>query len=235
MTVDGKTAELGSKADPATQDIRVNGRRVHFTDTHHYLALHKPTGYISSRKDPEGRPTVMELVPENLRTLVYPVGRLDADSEGLLLLFDDGELANAIMHPRYEIPKTYQALVSGAVGPEALARMRRGMLLQDGPTAPAHARILDCLNSTTVVEVTIHEGRKRQVRRMLEAVGHPVQRLVRVSIAGVELGNLKPGKWRKLTDAEVERLRQTVATRAEIAAQAPTRHRPSRTSRRLGG
>ncbi|MEN6644810.1 MAG: pseudouridine synthase [Armatimonadia bacterium] len=211
VTVDGQTAQLGTKADPATQVIRLDGRPLRLATEFHYLALHKPVGYISSRKDPEGRPTVMQLVPSHLRRLVYPVGRLDADSEGLLFLFDDGELANALTHPRFQISKRYQVLVKGEVGPEALSKLRHGVLLDDGMAAPAHARILDRLNQATAIEVTIREGRKRQVRRMLDVVGHPVQRLIRVAIDGVELGTLEPGKYRNLTDAEVARLKRETA------------------------
>lgn len=211
VTVDGQTAQLGTKADPATQVIRLDGRPVRFAAEFHYLALHKPLGYISSRKDPEGRPTVMQLVPSHLRRLVYPVGRLDADSEGLLFLFDDGDLANALTHPRFQVSKRYQVLVKGEVGPEALSKLRHGVLLEDGMAAPAHARILDRLNQATALEVTIREGRKRQVRRMMDVVGHPVQRLIRVAIDGVELGTLEPGKFRTLTEAEVARLKRETA------------------------
>jgi 23S rRNA pseudouridine2605 synthase len=210
VTINGQLAELGSKADPDVDEIRVGGKRIRFSEQHHYLALHKPAGYISSRSDPDGRPTVMDLIPSRLRKTVYPVGRLDLDSEGLLFLFDDGDLANELIHPRYEVPKRYQALVAGNVGDSTLSRLRKGIALEDGMTAPAHVRVLDRLAAATVLELAIHEGRKRQVRRMLESVGHPVQRLVRVAIGGVELGTLQPGKYRELTEQEVARLRQGV-------------------------
>lgn len=213
MTIDGQTAHLGSRADPATQVIAVNGRPLRLAQGHRYLALHKPVGFISTRRDPEGRPTVMSLIPERLRKLVYPVGRLDADSEGLLFLFDDGDLANALSHPRFHAPKLYHVLAAGNIGPKAIAQLRKGIVLEDGPTAPAHVKVLSRLADATVVEITLHEGRKRQVRRMLEAVGHPVRRLVRVAIAGVELGDLPPGQCRELTPAEVERLRRAVEGR----------------------
>lgn len=212
VTINGQLAELGSQADPDVDDIRVGGRRIRMPERKHYLMLHKPTGYISSRSDPDGRPTVMELIPEYLRKLVFPVGRLDLDSEGLLLLFDDGDLANELIHPRYEVPKRYQALVAGNVGDSTLAKLRKGVLLDDGLTAPAHARVLERMPKTTVLEVGIHEGRKRQVRRMLEIVGHPVQRLVRVAVGGLDLGTLAVGKWRELTEAEVALLRRSVRT-----------------------
>jgi pseudouridine synthase len=234
VTINGQLAELGSQADPDTDDIRVEGRRLRFSAQRHYLAVHKPTGYISSRSDPEGRPTVMQLIPEHLRKLVYPVGRLDLDSEGLLLLMDDGDLANQLIHPRYEVPKRYQALVSGNVGDTTLAKLRKGVLLEDGLTAPAHVRVLERMEKSTALEVAIHEGRKRQVRRMLEMVGHPVQRLVRVAVGGLELGNLPAGKWRELTAAEVALLRRAVEKHsteaAEREATAPKRTSPQRRS-----
>lgn len=208
MTIDGQPALLGSKADPAIQDVRVDGKPLRLGKRHHYLALHKPAGVISSRRDPQGRPTVMSLIPEHLRRLVYPVGRLDADSEGLLFLFDDGDLANALTHPGFHAPKLYHVLAAGNVGPSALAKLRRGIELEDGTTAPAHVKILERHQDATLLEITLREGRKRQIRRMLESVGHPVRRLLRVAIAGVELGDLPSGQWRELTEAEVERLRR---------------------------
>jgi 23S rRNA pseudouridine2605 synthase len=210
VTINGQTAQLGSSADPDTQTVAVDGKPLRFAARHHYLALNKPAGVITSRSDPEGRRTVMDLLPDRWRKLVYPVGRLDADSEGLLFLFDDGELANALTHPRYHAPKLYHVLAAGNVGPGALAKLRKGMLLEDGMTAPAHAKVLSRMADATVLEIALHEGRKRQVRRMLESVGHPVRRLMRVAIGGVELGDLATGKWRELTPAEVDRLRQVV-------------------------
>lgn len=152
----------------------------------------------------------MDLIPEELRRLVYPVGRLDYDAEGLLLLLDDGELAHTIMHPRFETPKTYHALVAGKVEPETLAHLRRGVLLEDGLTAPAQARALERHEGHSVLELTIHEGRKRQVKRMCEAVGHPVRRLQRVAMAGIKLGALQAGQWRRLSEREIEILQRTV-------------------------
>jgi pseudouridine synthase len=212
VTVNGQPAQLGTKADPATDRVAVDGKPIRLEERRHYLALHKPIGFISSRHDPQGRPTVMELIPRHLRQLVYPVGRLDADSEGLLLLFDDGELSHAITHPRFHAPKRYHVLAAGNVGPSALAQLRKGISLVEGTTAPAHVKVLDKLADATVLEMTLHEGRKRQIRRMLDAVGHPVRRLVRVAVAGVELGELPPGQWRELTEDEIARLRRAVNT-----------------------
>lgn len=210
MTIDGRPAQLGASADPDTQIVAVDGKPLRFPSRHHYLALNKPTGVISSRRDPEGRPTVMTLIPRHLQKQVYPVGRLDADSEGLIFLFDDGELAHALTHPSFHASKVYHVLVAGNVGDSALATLRKGVLLDDGMTAPAHIKVLSRMGNATVLEVGLHEGRKRQVRRMMEKVGHPVRRLMRVEIAGVELGELKPGKWRELTEREVARLKQAV-------------------------
>jgi 23S rRNA pseudouridine2605 synthase len=171
-------------------------RRVHF-------AVNKPVGVVSTAADTHGRPTVVGLVPdEGLR--LYPVGRLDADSSGLILLTNDGELANRLTHPRFEVPKVYRARLGGGPIPDAaLARLRAGVTLEDGPTAPARVRRV----SAGELELTISEGRNRQVRRMCEAVGHPVLELRRVGFGPLRLGGLAPGAYRRLRPAEVERLR----------------------------
>ncbi len=165
-------------------------------------ALHKPVGVVSTAHDPQGRPTVVELVPGERR--LYPVGRLDADTSGLILLTDDGELAHRLTHPRFEVPKVYRATVRRPpVRDRALRALREGVRLEDGLTAPARARRL----AGDRLELTIHEGRKRQVRRMCEEVGHPVARLVRVRFGPLELGSLAEGRHRRLTPTEVEALR----------------------------
>jgi 23S rRNA pseudouridine2605 synthase len=165
--------------------------------------LHKPVGVVSTANDPQGRPTVVELVPRAAR--LYPVGRLDADTSGLLLLSNDGELANRLTHPRYEVPKTYVAVVQRPpVAESALRALRQGVELEDGRTAPARVRRV----GADALELTIHEGRKRQIRRMCEAIGHPVHELQRVRFGPLALGALAPGASRRLTRAEVERLRQ---------------------------
>jgi 23S rRNA pseudouridine2605 synthase len=166
-----------------------------------YVLLHKPAGVVTTARDPQGRPTVVGLVGHERR--VVPVGRLDADTTGALLLTNDGPLAHRLMHPRYGVDKLYEAEVEGEPGEDTLARLREGIELEDGLTAPAEAELV----APSRVELTIHEGRKHQVKRMLEAVGHPVRRLHRKTYAGLTLDELKPGQWRELSAGEVRRLR----------------------------
>ncbi|MDQ2984347.1 MAG: rRNA pseudouridine synthase [Actinomycetota bacterium] len=167
-----------------------------------YVLLHKPAGVVTTASDPHGRPTVVDLVEHESR--VVPVGRLDADTTGALLLTNDGELAHRLAHPRYEVEKVYEAEVEGRPSDGALRRLEGGVELDDGRTAPARARLL----GPNRVELAIHEGRKHQVKRMLEAVGHPVVRLHRPRYAGLTLDGLDPGRWRSLTPEEIQRLRQ---------------------------
>jgi 23S rRNA pseudouridine2605 synthase len=167
-----------------------------------YVLLHKPAGVVTTASDPQGRPTVVELVSDHEVRLV-PVGRLDADTTGALLLTNDGELAHRLAHPRYEAEKVYETEVEGQPSDEALARLEQGVELDDGPTAPAKTRRL----GPNVVEVTIHEGRKHQVKRMLAAVGHPVRSLHRSRYAGLTLEGLEPGAWRELEPSETDQLR----------------------------
>jgi 23S rRNA pseudouridine2605 synthase len=167
-----------------------------------YVLLHKPAGVVTTARDPHGRPTVVGLVEYESR--VVPVGRLDADTTGALLLTNDGELAHRLAHPRYEVEKVYEAEVEGEPSDETLAALERGVELDDGPTAPARARRL----GPSVIELSIHEGRKHQVKRMLEAVGHPVTRLHRSRYAGLTTEGLEPGQWRELTEHEVASLRE---------------------------
>ncbi len=172
-----------------------------------YVLLHKPAGVVTTASDPHGRPTVVELVSEH-ETRLVPVGRLDADTTGALLLTNDGELAHRLAHPRYEVEKVYEAEVQGEPSDEALRQLEQGVELDDGHTAPAHARRL----GPSHIELAIHEGRKHQVKRMLEAVGHPVTRLHRSLYAGLSLDGLEPGAWRELEPGEVARL-QSLARR----------------------
>jgi 23S rRNA pseudouridine2605 synthase len=201
VTVNGQVAELGRRVDPDVDLVEVDGAPVGTkAGLVHYL-LNKPPGVVTTAKDTHGRPTVVQLVPSEPR--VFPVGRLDADTEGLLLLTNDGELANRISHPRHGLEKEYLATVAGgSVSAGAVRRLRDGIELDDGPTAPAKVS----QPSPGVLRITIHEGRNRQVRRMCEAVGHPVTRLVRTRIGPITDRRLKPGTWRPLTPAELRTL-----------------------------
>jgi len=211
VRVNGQPAtEPGIKILPGVDEVRVDGRLVSPPASKVYVALHKPAGVVTTASDPQGRQMVVELLPDTLRAQrLFPVGRLDLDSEGLLLLTNDGDFALRLTHPRYEQEKEYHALVQGRPTSAALEPLRRGLLLpgETRPTAPARARILRSGDGeTTWLAVTLHEGRKRQVRRMLAAVGHPVLRLVRVRVGPLRLGDLQPGQWRCLTAEEVARL-----------------------------
>jgi 23S rRNA pseudouridine2605 synthase len=204
--------------------VTVDGLEVATIATRAVYALNKPPGVVSTASDPQGRPTVVSLVPAGGRRL-YPVGRLDADATGLILLTDDGELAHRLTHPSFEVDKTYRALVARPpVRERALQALRRGVDLDDGPTAPARARRI----AGDTIELTIHEGRKRQVKRMCEAVGHPVIRLERVRFGPLRLGDLAPGAYRRLSEAEVSLLRAagSAARRApDASSAAPARPR----------
>ena len=202
VTVNGVRGELNTFVQ-ATDAVLVDGREVGRQALRHVL-LNKPRGTITTARDPEGRPTVVDLVKGDVR--VVPVGRLDRDTTGVLLLTNDGPLAHRLAHPRYGIEKTYVAEVRGEPSDETLARLATGVELEDGPTAPARVRRL----GPSRVELVLHEGRNRQVRRMFEAVGHPVERLRRSRYAGLGPGRLKPGDWRELTRDEVRRLRRSV-------------------------
>ena len=212
VSVNGKTVtELGTKADPSVDEIKVDGRRIKTEQRRRYILLNKPRGYITSRSDPEGRPTVMDLM-KGVKEYIYPVGRLDYDSEGLLLLTNDGELAARLTHPRHEVEKVYEARVKGVPDDKALARLARGVPIEGRRTAPAKIRASEPFikgsGEQTIVEIIIHEGRQRQVRRMFDAVGHPVVRLRRVRIGPITDPDIPPGHWRELTPQEVARLRR---------------------------
>jgi 23S rRNA pseudouridine2605 synthase len=201
VTVNGARGELNTFVESRDR-VEVDGRQVAKQQLA-YLLLHKPAGVVTTARDPHGRPTVVELVPAEPR--VVPVGRLDADTTGALLLTNDGELAHRLAHPRYEVDKVYVADVEGEPADETLRLLERGVDLDDGRTAPARVRRL----GPSRIELTLHEGRKRQVKRMCEAVGHRVRGLHRSGYAGLGLRGLAPGGWRELTAAEVERLRAT--------------------------
>jgi len=204
VTVNGEVAELGRRVDPERDRVEVDGVPVGVRPGLVYYLLNKPGGVVTTAADTHGRPTVVELVPAEPR--VFPVGRLDADTEGLLLLTNDGELAHRLTHPSFGVEKEYVAEVEGTPSAGAVRRLRDGVELDDGVTAPAKVAA-----SGSVVRITIHEGRNRQVRRMCEAVGHPVRRLVRVRIGPVFDRRLKPGEWRPLTTTEVRALEKATA------------------------
>ena len=213
VTVNGRVASLGDRADPEVDVVEVDGERVVVDTTLHYLMLNKPRGVVSTTHDPEGRPTVMDLV--NLEERLYPVGRLDQDTEGLLLLTNDGELANRLLHPSYEVERTYLALVPGPVRRETLRRLTEGVELDDGIARPRRVGIAEEHRGKALLEIVMTEGRKREVRRMLAEVGAPVERLARVAFGGVELGDLRQGKWRFLDRPEIARLHAAAGTSPE--------------------
>jgi 23S rRNA pseudouridine2605 synthase/16S rRNA pseudouridine516 synthase len=207
--VNGDTVrQLGTKADPDRDDIRVDGRRVRVAQQHRYVLLNKPRGYVTTRDDPQGRPTVLQLLA-GVREYLYPVGRLDLDTEGLLLLTNDGELAAALTHPRHGVPRVYEARVAGVPDERDLHRLRKGITIEGRRTLPAVVEVI-VPKAPALLRVTIREGRNRQVRKMLEAIGHPVDRLTRVAIGPIKDDRLKPGRWRDLSEAEVRRLRAAV-------------------------
>jgi 23S rRNA pseudouridine2605 synthase len=207
--------ELGRRVDPERDVIRVDGARIPPPRRHLYLALNKPRGVVVTMDDPQGRPTVADLVAAGVPTAVpggrrsvrnerlFHVGRLDIDSEGLLILTNDGDLAHKLSHPSYQVPKTYIAEVNGLVTPDTLRRLRRGITLEDGPVRPTSVKIVSAVSDKTLLKITLLEGRNRIVRRTMEAVGHPVRRLSRIGIGSVRLGSLKVGEFRELTREEL--------------------------------
>jgi 23S rRNA pseudouridine2605 synthase len=205
VTVNGEPGQLNTFVEAADR-VELDGRAL-APQRLAYVLLHKPTGIVTTARDPHGRPTVVDLVEHEAR--VVPVGRLDADTTGALVLTNDGPLAHRLAHPRYGVEKTYEVEVHGEPTEEQLRRLREGVELDDGPTAPAHARRL----GPRTLELVLHEGRKHQVKRMCEAVGLPVTRLHRPRYDGLDLGRLAPGEWRELTDDEVARLRAATGTR----------------------
>jgi 23S rRNA pseudouridine2605 synthase len=205
VTVDGKVVqELGTKADPKRQVIAVDGRPIRLQRTVN-LILHKPTSYVTTVSDPLGRRTVLDLL-HGVEERVYPVGRLDYDTSGLLLLSNDGELTNQLLHPKYHVQKVYRATVLGMPERQTIEQLRRGVVLEDGPTAPAEVEVLRLHPLESVLEISIYEGRNRQVRRMFDHVGHPVKRLKRVRFGPLVLDGLRPGQWRWLTEEEWNQL-----------------------------
>lgn len=187
--------------------VEVEGKPVRLVRKKVYIMLHKPRGYVTTVHDPEGRKTVMDLIP-GIQERVYPVGRLDYDSSGLLLLTNDGDLAHRMMHPSHEIVKVYIATVKGQPSAEDIRKLEQGIRIEDYTTAPALVKVLEEYGDKTKLEITLHEGRNRQVRKMCEAVGHPVIRLKRVAYGSLSLGSLRPGQWRYLTESERKQLEE---------------------------
>ena len=208
VTLNGKVVtELGTKADPDKDYIKVNGKLITRPEPKAYVILYKPRGYVTTTSDPEGRPTVMELL-EKVKGRVFPVGRLDYDTEGLILCTNDGELAHRLQHPSHEVPKTYLAKVDGVPTTDEIVKLRNGIKLEDGMTAPARVKIIRKMEANTWLEIIIHEGRNRQVKRMFDAIGHSVIKLKREGFAFLDLGELKPGEFRHLTAEEVKKLKE---------------------------
>jgi 23S rRNA pseudouridine2605 synthase len=224
VTINGKRAQIGDKANPAKDDIRVDGTRLKIEEQRVYIAINKPVGVVSAAmpQEQEHRKTVRDLVP--FEGLLYPVGRLDVDSEGLVLLTNDGELAQRLTHPRYEHPKVYEVEVYGDIPDERLDIWRRGVELDDGRTLPAEVKVLIRSAQSTWIKITMKEGRNRQIRRIGETLGFPVKRLIRTQISSLKLNNMKPGEWRYLSDSEIKALNE--------AAQSPAKRKPASLRRR---
>jgi 23S rRNA pseudouridine2605 synthase len=214
VTVNGAAVrELGTKADPLRDDIRVDGRRIKIASRHRYLLLNKPRGYVTTRSDPQRRPTVIELIG-GVHEYLYPVGRLDFDSEGLLLLTNDGDLAARLTHPRHGIRRLYEARVLGIPDARDLERLARGIVIEGRRTGPAEVKLLLPARDSTEAAITIavREGRNRQVRRMCDAIGHPVVRLRRIAIGPIRDPKLRLGEWRELTAEELRKLRRAAGS-----------------------
>ena len=205
VKINGKIAEIGDKVNPVKDVVTVNGKKVSAVKDKYYIMLNKPRGYVTTMSDELGRKCVAELVSD-VGAVVYPVGRLDRDSEGLLLMTNDGEFANSVMHPRKHISKTYRVTVRSNINDSQVERLENGILLEGKMTLPSEVHILEKSAERSVFEITIYEGRNRQIRKMCEDVSLEVIRLKRNSVGSVKLGMLQPGKWRELTDDEVRKL-----------------------------
>lgn len=207
VTVNGQIAVIGQKADPEKDYIKVDGKLLIKPEPKVYYAFYKPRKVITALLDPQGRPTIKDFI-KGIKFRIYPVGRLDFDSEGLLLLTNDGELAYKVMHPSSQIEKTYMVKVDGIVEPETIEKLRKGIKIEGKLAVSVSVHLVKKLKANSWIKITLHEGRKRQIRKMLERVGHPVIRLIRIAIDGVKLGDLKPGQLRPLTKEEIEKLRR---------------------------
>lgn len=211
VSVNGRVVtKLGTKVDPDHDVVKLDGRLVRLSPGKLYVVLNKPIGYVSTLKDPQGRPVVTDLL-DRIRGRVYPVGRLDYDAEGLMLLTNDGELAHRLQHPRYGIRRTYEVKVKGIPSGDALSGVRNGMKLEDGVTLPADVAFLKRTVNNCWMKITLSEGRNRQVKRMFAAVGHPVMKLKRVKFGAIGLGRLGRGEYRHLTRDEIQGLHDLVS------------------------
>ncbi len=207
VTVNGRLAnEMGIRVNPEEDTVAVDGKEIAIPVNHVVIMLNKPAGYLTSLSDPFSRPCVIDLLPKDEYPGLTYIGRLDFDTTGLLLFSNDGELVHRLSHPKYHVDKTYRAHVKGVPNQDTLSRLEKGVKLEDGMTAPAKARLLSSKKDSSVIELTIHEGRKHQVKRMCKEVGHPVQSLHRCSFGSLTLDSLKPGQWRLLTDKEISLL-----------------------------
>jgi 23S rRNA pseudouridine2605 synthase len=207
VKVNGATATIGMKADLERDHIKVKGKLINNVEAKVYLMFNKPVQCITAMYDTERRPTVKDYL-KRVKTRVYPVGRLDYNSEGLLLVTNDGDLAHAVLHPKNKIPKTYRVKIDGVLSKNDILKLEKGIMLDDGITAPAKVGTIKELKANSWVDITIHEGRKRQVRRMFDRIGHSVIRLIRIKINGFGLSGLNPGEFRYLSSEEVERLKK---------------------------
>lgn len=217
VKVDGKpVTELGVKVDPQKNMIEVSGVMISGAEKKKYLLLYKPVGYLSTVHDPRKRRTIMDLISE-VPERVYPVGRLDYDTSGLLILTNDGALTHCLIHPSHEVRKTYRTLVKGVPLGRSLGQLAAGIMLEDGKTAPSEIKLKKIENGNALLDISIHEGKKRQVRRMFEAIGHPVLKLKRIAFGPLKLDKMKPGEWRYLTNQEVAALKKLKGIKGIVA------------------
>jgi len=213
VTVNGKVAVIGEKADPEKDAIKLDGRRLSVSPEKMYVLFYKPKNVVTTLRDPEDRPTVMDLLPIP-KPRLFPVGRLDYDAEGVILLTNDGDLAHQLAHPSHEVPRTYWVKVKGKPEKEEMQRLSRGIRLEDGITAPCAIAPLRETEGNTWVEMVLHQGKNRQVKRMWEKIGYPVLKLKRVGFGGLKLGSLQPGEYRLLRPEEVQKLKGRASSSA---------------------
>ena len=198
--------ELGSKIDPEHDVVEVNNQKISEKNEHVYIKLYKPEGYVTTVKDQFNRKTVLDLI--NIKERIYPIGRLDYNTSGLLLLTDDGEIANKLLHPKYLIYKTYEAVVKGIISDDSINKLKTGVFIEDYKTAPAKVKLLDLKAKQSTVQISIHEGKNRQVRKMFDSVGHDVIKLKRISFGDINLKDLTIGQWKYLSNDEIKFLKR---------------------------